>query len=281
MYIKSLLSKYHQLFATKHLESLHLRNCSISTMTSLENVISGWNDVKQKIKVVSQKRTQNLPEPRLVAVSKTKPIEHIIGIYQKGQRHFGENYVQELLTKSFDVEILKQCPDIKWHFIGHIQRNKVSKILSVPGLDIIETVDNEKLADAINVAWKKQNNKNPLKIMVQVNTSREEEKNGVLPDDVVKLCKYIIENCENLKFIGLMTIGRFGYDCSLGPNPDFLTLVECKNKVSFDLQLNSSNIELSMGMSDDFEHAIECGSTNVRVGSNIFGYRPKKERSQK
>lgn len=137
-------------------------------------------------------------EPRLVAVSKTKPIEHIIGIYQQGQRHFGENYVQELIAKSSDVgvgilvviefvfkkfsiilifelfmKILEKCQDIKWHFIGHIQTNKVSKVLIAPGLHVIETIDSQKLASAVNDGWKKLNKESRLKIMVQVNTSNE------------------------------------------------------------------------------------------------------------
>ncbi|XP_050535994.1 pyridoxal phosphate homeostasis protein isoform X2 [Daktulosphaira vitifoliae] len=247
-------------------------------MSSLENIFNGWNDVNQRILKATENKEQKFLKPRLVAVSKTKPIEQIIYIYHKGQRHFGENYVQELLTKANDPELLEKCPDIKWHFIGLVQTNKISKILSVPNLELIETIHSQKLADALNAVWKSQNNNCLLKIMVQVNTSLEEEKNGVLPNNTVNLCKHIKNNCENLKLIGLMTIGRFGYDCSLGPNPDFLALVECKKKVCMELNLDLNEFELSMGMSDDFEHAIECGSTNVRVGSSIFGYRPKKEK---
>jgi len=262
------------------LKNLILLNSSYSTnkMSTLEDVINGLNNVRYRIKEVTKKQIQDHSEPRLVAVSKTKPIEHIIGIYQQGQMHFGENYVQELLTKSFDTEILEKCPDIKWHFIGHIQRNKVSKVLSVPGLYIIETIDSEKLANTINDGWKKLNNDKKLKIMIQVNTSNEKEKNGISTDKVTDIYKYIIDKCKYLDLVGLMTIGQYGYDCSQGPNPDFLALIECKKNVCENLKLNPSEVELSMGMSDDFEHAIELGSTNVRVGSNIFGYRPRKEK---
>ncbi|XP_025208992.1 pyridoxal phosphate homeostasis protein isoform X1 [Melanaphis sacchari] len=277
MFIKSFLLICKPTLTLKNFISLHL-SYNKKKMSTLENVIDGLNDVKHRIKVVSQKQKECYGEPRLVAVSKTKPIEHIIGIYENGQRHFGENYVQELISKSTDVEILNKCPDIKWHFIGHIQKNKVPKLLMVPGLHVIETIDSEKLASAVNDGWKKLNKESKLKIMVQVNTSNEKEKFGTTTDSVVDLYKFIIEKCDYLELIGLMTIGQYGYDCSQGPNPDFLTLIDCKRNVCDKLQLNPSKMELSMGMSDDFEHAIELGSTNVRVGSSIFGFRPRKEK---
>ncbi|KAL4149772.1 hypothetical protein QTP88_003639 [Uroleucon formosanum] len=274
---KLLISTCKPTLTLKNLISLHL-SYNKKKMSTLENVIDGLNDVRCRIQIVTKKRKEGIVEPRLVAVSKTKPIEHIIGIYQKGQRHFGENYVQELISKSSDVELLEKCPDIKWHFIGHIQKNKVSKVLMVPGLHVIETIDSEKLAKAINDGWKKLNKESKLKIMVQVNTSNEKEKSGVTTDSVVDLYKFIIEKCDHLELIGLMTIGQYGYDCSQGPNPDFLALIDCKKDVCDKLKLNPFEIELSMGMSDDFEHAIELGSTNVRVGSSIFGFRARKEK---
>lgn len=278
MFIKSLSSVDKRSLTLKNLISLNNRY-NKKKMSTLENVIDGLNDVKFRINAVIQKQNRDyLKPPRLVAVSKTKPIEHIIGIYQQDHRHFGENYIQELLTKSFDTEVLEKCPDIKWHFIGHIQRNKISKVLSVPGLYIIETIDSEKLANAVNDGWKKLNKGDKLKIMIQVNTSNEKEKNGISTDKVVDLYKYVIDKCEHLEVIGLMTIGQYGYDCSQGPNPDFLALIDCRKNVCDNLKLNPFEIELSMGMSDDFEHAIELGSTNVRVGSSIFGYRPRKEK---
>ncbi|VVC25775.1 Pyridoxal phosphate homeostasis protein,PLP-binding barrel,Alanine racemase, N-terminal [Cinara cedri] len=271
------LSSFANLISKKSI--LLTLNYNKKKMSTLENVIDGLNNVKCRIELAILKRDQNnLKQPRLVAVSKTKPIEHIIGIYQQGQTHFGENYIQELLTKSFDDQILEKCPDIKWHFIGHLQRNKVSKVLSVPGLYIIETIDSEKLANAVNDGWKKLNKDSKLKIMIQVNTSNEEEKNGISSDKVVDLYKYVIDNCQYLEPIGLMTIGQYGYDCSNGPNPDFLALIDCKKNVCENLKLSLSEFEMSMGMSDDFEHAIELGSTNVRVGSSIFGFRPRKEK---
>lgn len=118
------------------------------------------------------KELENI-KPRLVAVSKIKPASLIIDAYEAGQKHFGENYVNELVDKSNHPDILKR--DIRWHFIGHLQRNKVNKVLSVPNLFMIETVDNDKLATAIDSSWQKYRKQDDHKInvMVQVNTSNE------------------------------------------------------------------------------------------------------------
>jgi len=117
-------------------------------------------------------------EPRLVAVSKLQSTELILSAYQAGQRHFGENYVNELLEKAFNSQIRERCKEIRWHFIGNLQRNKVNKILDVPNLYIIETVSNDKLANALNNSWPKfRKNDDKLNIMVQVNTSEEKGNN--------------------------------------------------------------------------------------------------------
>uniref|UniRef100_A0A1B6DIT3 Pyridoxal phosphate homeostasis protein n=1 Tax=Clastoptera arizonana TaxID=38151 RepID=A0A1B6DIT3_9HEMI len=236
--------------------------------------------VLEKVKEVASKRPQELQliQPRLVAVSKTKPIELIIAAYNAGQRHFGENYVQELVEKSNNPEILEKCKDIKWHFIGNLQRNKVNKIISVPNIYLVETVDSEKLASALDKAWEKLNKPEKLKVFVQINTSGEEAKNGIEPKSATALTQFIRQQCHSLQFSGLMTIGRFDHDLSKGPNPDFQCLIQCRNQVIEDTGISPSEMELSMGMSGDFEHAIEMGSTSVRVGSSIFGEREYKRR---
>lgn len=115
-------------------------------------------------------------EPRLVAVSKLQSTESILSAYKAGQRHFGENYVNELVEKALNPQILEKCKEIQWHFIGNLQRNKINKILSVPNLYVIETVSNDKLADVLNNSWPKfrKSDNSKLNVMVQVNTSREE-----------------------------------------------------------------------------------------------------------
>ncbi|KAK2182899.1 hypothetical protein NP493_331g05041 [Ridgeia piscesae] len=220
-------------------------------------------------------------QPRLVAVSKTKPAALVAEVYKNGQRHFGENYVNELEEKSKDPQILAECPDIRWHFIGHLQKNKVNKVLrslfsDVTNLFLIETIDSIKLASVVNSHWQKLDKTDTLNVMVQVNTSQEDSKHGCQPADAASVVRHILDNCPKLKFVGLMTIGAFDHDLSQGPNPDFQCLLKCRAKVCEQLHLAADQVELSMGMSHDFEHAIHVGSTNVRVGSTIFGARAYK-----
>ncbi|XP_013182768.1 PREDICTED: proline synthase co-transcribed bacterial homolog protein [Papilio xuthus] len=241
------------------------------------DVMHGLKTVLAQIDSAVARRSKDLPQviPRLVAVSKIKPATLIVQAYEAGQRHFGENYVNELADKAKDPLILDKCKEIKWHFIGHLQTNKINKLLGSPGLFMVETVDSEKLADNLNKQWLKyRKEEEKLKIMVQINTSGEEAKNGIEPPETCQLVEHVLKNCQNLEFTGLMTIGQYDYDLSKGPNPDFITLAKCREEVCNKLNLDIKNVELSMGMSSDFEHAIEVGATTVRVGSNIFGARP-------
>lgn len=234
-----------------------------------------------RVSEASKARTPELaalcPEPRMVAVSKTKPKEMILEAYSAGQRHFGENYVQELVEKAHDQQLLDECPEIRWHMIGPLQRNKVKKVVEIPHLYCIETVHSAKLATAINNAVDKAGKEEKLKVFVQVNTSDEENKSGVHPDEAVGLVRHIQESCPNLALAGIMTIGAFDHDLSQGPNPDFQRLLQCRASVCEQCCLEPKDVELSMGMSNDFEHAILVGSTNVRVGSTIFGARAVKK----
>ncbi|KAH9643468.1 hypothetical protein HF086_017249 [Spodoptera exigua] len=235
------------------------------------NVMLGLKTVLSKIEAAVARRSADLPQiaPRLVAVSKIKPASLIVEAYEHGQREFGENYVNELAEKASDPLVLEKCKDIKWHFIGHLQTNKINKLLGSPNLYMVETVHSEKLADNLNKQWPKfRKNDEKLPVMVQINTSAEEE--------TTKVVEHVLKNCPNLDFKGLMTIGQYDYDVSLGPNPDFLTLAKCRQELCENLKLDINNVELSMGMSTDYEHAIELGATTVRVGSVIFGPRPPK-----
>ncbi|XP_059497112.1 pyridoxal phosphate homeostasis protein [Stegostoma tigrinum] len=181
--------------------------------------------------------------------------------------------VQELVEKASDSQILSVCPDIKWHFIGHLQKNNVNKLMGAPNLFMIETIDSIKLADKVNQSWQKKQAPQRLKVMVQVNTSEEDSKHGLSGEQTVDTVRHILSNCSCLEFVGLMTIGRYGYDPSQGPNPDFQVLVARRKELCDQLNLPLETVELSMGMSTDYEHAIELGATNVRVGSTIFGER--------
>lgn len=229
---------------------------------------------------VSMAYTSSSPEmralapPRLVAVSKTKPKELIIEAYESGHRHFGENYIQELCGKSTDPEILEKCPDIKWHFIGACQSNKAKDLVGCPNLSMVETVTSEKLASKLNSQAK--NLQHRLPVMIQVNTSGEANKNGVEPEATIGVLRHINTKCDKLKFAGLMTIGALARSLAAKDeedNPDFRKLLEVRNEICKSENLKPSEVELSMGMSNDYGEAINLGSTNVRVGSSIFGSR--------
>jgi len=210
-------------------------------------------------------------EPRLVAVSKTKPIEAVFAAYAAGQRHFGENYVQELVGKANHPDV---PADIQWHFIGTLQSNKVKHVAALEQVAVIETITSIKLANAVNKVAGGREGAKVMDVFVQINTSGEENKGGIAPDESASLVKHIMDSCPHINFAGLMTIGEYGRVIKPGEtNPDFEKLAECRTALAAELNLAANDIELSMGMSGDFEHAIELGSTNVRVGSTIFGAR--------
>ncbi|KAI7864433.1 hypothetical protein BDF14DRAFT_1834898 [Spinellus fusiger] len=240
---------------------LHTCLRAMATERSL-HVVENLQHVQSQVTVASNHR-----QVRLVAVSKYKPAEDLLAAYSVGQRHFGENYVQELVEKS------KNLPgDIQWHFIGHLQSNKCKTVAAIPNLYAVETVDSIKKADALDKACVSVGRTEPLGVFVQINTSDEEAKSGTTPSDCPSVCQHIVDKCPQLRLQGLMTIGMFGRDTA-EKNPDFECLVECKKKTQETLP--GLCLELSMGMSDDFVQAIEAGSTNVRVGSKIFGTREK------
>lgn len=200
------------------------------------------------------------PNATLVAVSKTKPIEMLQEAFNSGCRTFGENYVDEIVTKG------PLLPEAKFHMIGHLQSNKVNKVCSIPNLGMIETIDSDHLANKVNNGWKFEQ---PLPVMIQVNTSDEPQKNGVqVGEALTNLAQHIINNCPKLKFTGLMTIGEIGES-----HRDFETLKNARDNLAAELKVDSASLKLSMGMSADYELALQMGSDYVRVGSSIFGAR--------
>jgi len=237
----------------------------ISNMATTEDpphdVVASFKQVKSKIEALTHKLNLER-EPNLVAVSKTKPASMIMQVYDLGYRHFGENYVQELIDKA---AILPK--DISWHFIGHLQSNKAKQLLAVPNLHTIETIHSAKLATTLNSAAE-HHPAVPINVMVQVNTSHEDNKNGVLREELDTVVEIILSQCKNLRLIGLMTIGL-----QEDQTEDFKLLVKYKHEICEKFKLNPATFELSMGMSNDYEKAIEMGSTSVRVGSTIFGHR--------
>ncbi|XP_015786156.1 pyridoxal phosphate homeostasis protein [Tetranychus urticae] len=235
--------------------------------------------VLSKIKQACDKRKEAFKNinVRLVAVSKTKPKSAIIEAYNCGLRYFGENYVNELSEKSHDPEVIEKCPDIKWHFIGRVQKKQINKLLATRNLSIWETVDSQVVADLANGSLERNFAGKKVSVMVQVNTSDEPNKAGIEPENVNNLVEHIISKCPHLELVGLMTIGSINHSLGEGLNPDFERLEKCKQEVCRKFDFDADKFELSMGMSSDFETAILMGSSNVRVGSTIFGQREYKK----
>ena len=202
-----------------------------------------------------------LPENvQLVAVSKTHPVSSIQEVYDLGQKVFGENKVQELVEKH---PLLPK--DIQWHIIGHLQTNKVKYIAEF--VDTIQSVDSEKVLNEINKEAKKNNRK--IKVLLQVKIAEEDTKFGLEIEEAQSLFeKFVAGNLENIEITGLMGMATFTEDENQ-IKKEFSVL-----KNLFDQLNQTKKLEtLSMGMSDDFPIAIECGANSVRVGSAIFGRR--------
>ncbi|KAM3407305.1 hypothetical protein ACQJBY_001002 [Aegilops geniculata] len=242
----------------------------MASVAAVEGAAAALRSVLSRAQQAAARAGRAPESVRVVAVSKTKPVGVIRGVYDAGHRCFGENYVQELIDKA------PQLPeDIEWHFIGNLQSNKAKALLAgVPSLDMVESVDDEKIANRLDRVVADLGRR-PLKVLVQVNTSGEESKFGVDPSGCVGLAKHVKLSCPNLVFSGLMTIGMLDYSST---PENFKALTSCRKEVCDELGIPEELCELSMGMSADFEQAIEMGSTNVRVGSTIFGAReyPKK-----
>jgi len=229
------------------------------------------DNLKVVLERINELSQPNQSSVRLIAVSKTKSVENIIELYHAGQHDFGENYVDELEKKSNDNLIQTQCPDIRWHFIGHLESNKINRILTrVPNLACIQTVDSNEFADRLNNNLKQQSK--TLNILIQINTSNEQQKSGIEPKDFLSLYEHIKSNCTHLICQGLMTIGSLD-NVNADDDSDFHVLIKCRKELCEKYNIPIDHIELSMGMSNDYERAIQAGSTIVRVGSLIFGAR--------
>lgn len=199
----------------------------------------------------------------LVAVSKTKPVEDIQALYDLGQRDFGENYVQELTEKQ------EQLPkDINWHFIGHLQSNKVKYI--APFVHLIHAVDSEKLLKEINKLAAKNNR--VINCLLQVHIAIEETKFGFDADELAALFKSDLTQLNNVNICGLMGMASFTEDNDL-IKKEFTYLKTLFDKYAQLSTLNFQLSTLSMGMSADYTFAIQAGSNMVRIGSLLFGSR--------
>lgn len=219
-------------------------------------------NVRKNIEDACKKVGRDVSEVTLITVSKTKPLSDLRIAYEEGSRDFGENKVQELVSK-----IDEMPSDVKWHLIGHLQRNKVKYIAGKVAM--IHSVDSYRLVEEINVQAKK--NSCVIPILIEINIAGEDTKFGIKPEEAEELIREISE-LENVKVSGLMTIA---------PNVANPEENRAYFKAMKDLfvDISSKNIDnvemkvLSMGMTNDYTVAVEEGATMIRVGTGIFGAR--------
>lgn len=219
-------------------------------------------EVENNILDACERSGRNPEEVTLIAVSKTKPVEMLQEVYNEGIRDFGENYVQELADK---IEIMPK--DIRWHMIGHLQRNKVKYL--VGKVACIHSVDSLRLAEVINERSIKLGV--VTKIMAEVNIAGEESKFGFTRDEVFDFAEKV-STMEGVKLVGLMTSAPYVNDPE--ENRQYFRKMKSLSVDINEKNINNINItELSMGMTNDYIVAVEEGATHVRVGTAIFGAR--------
>ena len=215
------------------------------------------------LEIINQLKPRNVT---LVAVSKIKPEEDILALYNLGQRDFGENYVQELVDKA-----QKLPKDIQWHFIGHLQSNKIKYI--APFVYLVHSVDSYKLLKEINKQGAK--NKRIINVLLQVHIAQEHTKFGLNEKELGEIFESNpseLAALKNINIIGLMGMASFTDDKDL-IKKEFSYLKTLFDKFS-KIQATNVNLQtLSIGMSDDYKIALEHGSTMVRIGSLLFGRR--------
>ena len=229
----------------------------------MENIAQNIRSVRDTIADICLKRNRRPEDVHIVAVTKTKPFDFVENAIQAGIHIIGENRVQEAAEKKDHV-----ASPASWHLIGHLQTNKVRKALNL--FDLIESVDSLHLAEKIDLESKKLGKQ--TEILVQVNASGEQSKFGIEPSKAIELIRAISNQCEALRIRGLMTIGLFTDD-EKKIRPCFIRLRELSEKVA---ALNLPHVEmkhLSMGMSGDYQIAVEEGATLVRLGRVLFGER--------
>ena len=209
--------------------------------------------ISENVNTNLQNETKTLAVPKIIAVSKTFKIDHIMPLIDHGHLDYGENKVQEAIEKWINIK--NKNKNIKLHLIGGLQTNKVKNAVKL--FDYIHSLDSKKLADKISYQQKEQNVER--KIFIQVNIGKEQQKSGIPEEELFDFYKY----CKdlNLNIIGLMCIPPFNQDST----KYFLRMQELNKKIGLK--------ELSMGMSADYISAIKYDSTFVRIGSEIFGQR--------
>ncbi len=233
-----------------------------------EALAKRFNQVRERIEQSARNAGRNPSEIKLVSVSKTHPMETLRDGVEVGIKVFGENKVQEGVSKIEEIG----RDDAEWHLIGHLQKNKVRKV--VQNFDVIHTLDSLKLAKRLERIADEEGRE--LSVLVQVDLAGEETKSGIKEEGLQELVEFL-KSCNYLKFNGLMIIPPFFSDIEK-VRPYFKELRELRDKLLVQKAFANDTGELSMGMSQDFEVAIQEGATIVRVGTAIFGHRQKPAR---
>ena len=224
--------------------------------------------VQARIAAAAQRANRTPNEITLMGVSKTFPVECIREAYATGLRVFGENRVQEFAGKA---DALRDLPDAEWHLIGHLQSNKAAKAAEL--FDAVDSVDSDRMAEKLNAIVESVGKK--LSILIEINVGSEQAKNGIAPGaDELEQILQGAPRWGNLKIHGLMTVPPYTEDPE-GSREYFRQLREIRDSIAARDLPQIGMAVLSMGMSHDFEVAIEEGATCVRVGTAIFGGREK------
>lgn len=216
--------------------------------------------INQQIKAAAERSHRQADAVKLIAVTKTHSSDVLQSAIEAGAVMFGENKVQEAEGKIRELG----RENIEWHLIGHLQANKARKAVKL--FDVVHTLDSIELAERLE-RISIEENRSELAVLVQIDLAGEANKNGIEEKELPALVKFL-RSCERLRFHGLMTIPPF-YEDAEKARPYFKRLREIRDEML-------PNGELSMGMSHDFEIAVEEGATLIRVGTAIFGRRPPK-----
>jgi PLP dependent protein len=239
---------------------------SVDSEPSVVSIQKSLIEVQEKISVACRNSHRNPNSVAIIAVTKTFPSEVNSKAYAAGLRHIGENRVQQIVDKFADGTQFWNCPDLCLHLIGHLQSNKVRKAVSL--CHSIDSVDSLELAEAINNDAGLLDRK--PRILIEVNTSGEAQKFGIIPSFAIALAEKILP-LTHIELAGLMTVGP------LSPNPDairrsFIKLREIFEEIQGKLNPPGWSV-LSMGMSGDYEMAVAEGATEIRLGTALFGAR--------
>jgi hypothetical protein len=236
----------------------------------MENIARQIEHIRENIGNVCSQTGRDPKDVKLVIVTKSTTLENIIKVIKLGHRHLGENRVQQLkkvstaVNEQLDEESVTLDQPLKWHMIGHLQRNKVSQALTIASL--VHSVDTLRLSEEINTCAAKLKTK--ARILLQVNTSQEPQKYGVPVGAAIHLAEQI-QTLDNLSLAGMMTMAPLTRDENV-IRACFARAKELFEEIKGEKVAGTEFRDLSMGMSNDYEHAVEFGATILRIGSAIF-----------